>query len=239
MYSLVIVAVFLEAALFFLKDIIIINLGITLYRYVSYFVHLVSAVLLFNVGVSVIRRQKDRELKASILAQREQDNEMDKNTESCLAVKKELDPAEIQYLLCKRNREGEPSFVRQVYGAALHQMQTMDTYQEKLNNLIAVNEAENLSDSKIIFEQCEQYICRNVRKLMNKAELSFTETGIDDPEYEQILQANENVLDKVDELMHSIVDFLNNQGDSTNEITMLDMYKSTIQDILLEKRKNI
>lgn len=74
---------------------------------------------------------------------------------------------------------------------------------------------------------------------MNKAELSFSDTGMDDPEYEQILQANENVLDKVNELMHSIVDFLNNQGDSTNEITMLDMYKSTIQDILSEKRKSI
>ena len=72
---------------------------------------------------------------------------------------------------------------------------------------------------------------------MNKAELSFSDTGMDDQEYDQILEANEKILQKVDDLLHSIVDFLNSQGESDNEIAMLDLYKSTIQDILQEKRR--
>ena len=116
-------------------------------------------------------------------------------------------------------------------------MQMMDSYQEKLNNLIVANGADGLADSKNILDQCEQYICKNVRKIMNKAELTFSETGIDDPEYRSILDENEKILNKVDDLLHSIVDFLNSQGESDNEIAMLDMYKNTIQDILHEKRR--
>lgn len=236
-FVMTVLAILSELLLFLLKDTIIINIGISMYRTVGYAIHALFVILIVSAIAFALRNRKDAEIKASLLAQQERDKEAEKDKASYLSVKKELDPAELQYLLNKRNRPEEPPFVQRLYATSLHQMKLMDSYQEKLNNLIVANGADGLADSKNILDQCEQYICRNVRKIMNKAELSFSDTGMDDPEYEQILQANENVLDKVNELMHSIVDFLNNQGDSTNEITMLDMYKSTIQDILSEKRR--
>lgn len=226
-----------EAVYLAMRDMLIINFGISIYRLLGYVIYGVFAFAVLTLILAGIKKKKDREIRQSLLKQKEEYTAKKKEKESYLSVKKELDPSEIQYLLNKRNREGEPSFVRQIYGNALHQMQMMDSYQEKLNNLIVANGADGLADSKNILDQCEQYICKNVRKIMNKAELTFSETGIDDPEYRSILDENEKILNKVDDLLHSIVDFLNSQGESDNEIAMLDMYKNTIQDILHEKRR--
>ena len=226
-----------EAVYLAMRDMLIINFGISIYRLLGYVIYGVFAFAVLTLILAGIKKKKDREIRQSLLKQKEEYTAKKKEKESYLSVKKELDPSEIQYLLNKRNREGEPSFVRQIYGNALHQMQMMDSYQEKLNNPIVANGADGLADSKNILDQCEQYICKNVRKIMNKAELTFSETGIDDPEYRSILDENEKILNKVDDLLHSIVDFLNSQGESDNEIAMLDMYKNTIQDILHEKRR--
>lgn len=236
-FVMTVLAILLELLLFLLKDTIIINIGISMYRTVGYAIHALFVILIVSAIAFALRNRKDAEIKASLLAQQERDKEAEKDKASYLSVKKELDSAELQYLLNKRNRPEEPPFVQRLYATSLHQMKLMDSYQEKLNNLIVANGADGLADSKNILDQCEQYICKNVRKIMNKAELSFSDTGMDDPEYDQILEANEKILHKVDDLLHSIVDFLNSQGESDNEIAMLDMYKNTIQDILHEKRR--
>lgn len=225
-----------EILFFLLKDTIIINLGIEEYRTIGYAVHLLFIFMAVITASSIWRKYKDREIKASQLAELDRNKQLDKEKESYLSVKKDLDPAELQFLLNKRIKTEEVQFVRQLYIESLSQMKKMDLYQDKLNSLIVPNGAEGLSDSKNILDQCEQYLCKNVRKIMNKAELSFSENGMSDPEYRQIMDANDKVLHKVDDLMHSIVDFLNSQGDSSNELTMLEMYKGTIQDILKEKK---
>lgn len=123
-------------------------------------------------------------------------------------------------------------------GNILHQMDDMNRYQGKLNKLITNNGAKYLNDSTEVLDNVEQYILRNVRKLLNCFDI-YEATDISDTEkmqelLDKIEKDNTVQLYNVKEFLFAATDFVNQQGDDNTDIKKLNIYKETIISSLKE-----
>lgn len=120
----------------------------------------------------------------------------------------------------------------------LDQLQTMNSYQDKLYRLITSNGTDFLNDTHDVLENAEQDMLRKVRKVLNWF-VAYEPTKPDDINrveglLEEIVTANETQLENVKEFLLAITDFLNQQGETDTGTDKLQMYKDTILNAISE-----
>ena len=108
----------------------------------------------------------------------------------------------------------------------------MDEYQEKLVHLLETNGADSLSNTNEVLDQVEQYLCKNVRKVLNYMDVADEDNERDVGQVSLRLTAcheeGQKQLQQVQEFLFALAEFLNKQGDDDNSMDLLNIYKSTI-----------
>ena len=112
------------------------------------------------------------------------------------------------------------------------QLDIMDEYQEKLVHLLETNGADSLSNTNEVLDQVEQYLCKNVRKVLNYMDVADEDNERDVEQVSLRLTAcheeGQKQLQQVQEFLFALAEFLNKQGDDDNSMDLLNIYKSTI-----------
>ena len=215
-----------------IKDLLIIQMGIVFYRKIRllvYFIAGILAVLSLILMVASRRRTAGKENYAE-----EQRTEKIPQTAD-LSVRSGLDAEKIQELL-QEKLEGEWGIYKNEIGSCLDQMKTMDRYQNKLNRLLKENGADTLNDTEEILERVEQYLCKNVRKVLNYMNVADTNDVSDQEMIQNKLKNCEEMnavqLEQTQQFLFALTEFLNRQGDDDTGTEMLEMYRQTILDSL-------
>lgn len=219
---------------FLTKDELIINMGIGALKGMRSFCIVGMAVTgLWGglAGVTMANRLRKQEISAQkrqALAQAEE-----KKHTANLSVKGKLENAQLRTLL-QEKQQNEWVHFSQMIGQIIAQLAQMDNYQERLSRLLASNDVQTLSDTEEVLDRVEQYICRNVRKVLNYMEV-IDPKGKQDVELLQTkldacLADNQEQLRQSQEFILALTDFINRQGDSENDLSMLEVYKNTILD---------
>ena len=215
-----------------IKDLLIIQMGIVFYRKIRllvYFIAGILAVLSLILMVASRRRTAGKENYAE-----EQRTEKISQTAD-LSVRSGLDAEKIQELL-QEKLEGEWGIYKNEIGSCLDQMKTMDRYQNKLNRLLKENGADTLNDTEEILERVEQYLCKNVRKVLNYMNVADTNDVSDQEMIQNKLKNCEEMnavqLEQTQQFLFALTEFLNRQGDDDTGTEMLEMYRQTILDSL-------
>lgn len=154
-----------------------------------------------------------------------------KKTAPTLSVHGELDPEEIRQFLLEQS-QGEWHMYRGNLSRCIGIMDQMQECRERLDTLLEMNGAETLRDTRDVLRQVQQYICRNMRKIINylyavDVDNPDTEPGVRQRFADCIADSTQKV-DKVNEFIISLSDFLNTQGEDSSSLDMLDIYKGTI-----------
>lgn len=150
--------------------------------------------------------------------------------DAILSISKNLDSYKLQktlseYMQCKK---WQPLVA--YIETCKNQLEAMDEEQRKLNCLLENNGANNLSDTKNVLDQVEQYMCKCIRKVMNYMQVADPNTDL------TVLQTKLNAcatdcqkqLDQVKEFLFIMAEFLNKQGGDDNTPETLEIYKDTI-----------
>lgn len=148
-----------------------------------------------------------------------------------LSVDGELDPAEIRRILLD-NSAGEWSRYRGNISLCVGVLDQMQESMGRLDTLLEMNGAGTLQDTKDVLRQAQQYICRNMRKVINylyavDIDSREAEGGIRQ-RFSDCISDSTRMLDKVNDFLISLSDYLNSQGEDAGAIDMLDLYKNTI-----------
>ena len=219
----------------FAKDAIVVQIGIRSYRSIT----TVSAALLgvftacacISTLLGIFRSRKDRKKEAEKSekeAERAFELEREKRKlESPLSVSDRMDPKRIRDKL-EAEAEKQAPDIRKAILTIATQMYRMDELQEKHAGLLKENGADALGDTVDVLDEVEQYICRNVRKVLNY--LSVFDSGEKDVLMDRLKEcwfANEEQLKKTQDFLLALTEFLNRQGDSRNTDS-IDIYKETI-----------
>lgn len=108
----------------------------------------------------------------------------------------------------------------------------IDSYQEKLKNLLANNGADSLSDTEDVLNQVEQYICKKMLSVCNYISIVDTNDKNEVAKIKKKIDARiEDVskqLDQVQEFLFNLADFLNKQNDDDATPETLEIYKTLI-----------
>ena len=222
-------------------DDIIIQYGISLYRTILMAANILIAAGVIFAGASILFMIKERKSMKLQKTDDEKKKALEKDSKAFLSVKKELNASGLKMLVYDKYEKGNIPFIKDVFRRCWEQMNKMDVYQEKLNNLITSNGADGLEDSKDVLNKTEQYICKNVRKMLNLLEVSDLGNPVEDKHLEAmfniLLQDNGEKLQNADDFLHAVVEFLNGQGDSKEELEMMEIYKNTILEVLKEEKE--
>ena len=145
------------------KDSVVISIGIRSYRglYQGGLIAEVALVILFLI----LSLRDARKKNAAKKEEREQSADRQK-LEADLPVNGRLTDVKVRELL-KENASGKWRALQDAIGGLAAQMCQMDSYQERLANLLTSNQASTLGDTEEVLDQVEQYICRNIRKVLN------------------------------------------------------------------------
>lgn len=222
-----------------MRDTIIVETGIRTYRTIESAAALVFAVLaVFACVVTLILavrrnsgRKEERRAQEENLARQAETERQERRKESPLAVSDRLDPPTLQ---ARVRAACETLFGEQkkVMAQILNQMYRMDALQEKHLRLLKNNAAYALKDTADILDQVEQYMCRNVRKVLNYVDILDMSVGEDRGTLlvheKECEKANGEQLQKTQDFLVALTEFLNRQGDGQGGSEALDMYKETI-----------
>lgn len=202
---------------------------------------LVCGGVLVGVGglhaYSILKKKKqDAETEAQVEAFREEALRAERQKNAKLSVTGKLDDKVIYERLRECLGEawgltGNPHVTTHI-NTLLDQLQTMNSYQDKLHRLITSNGTDFLNDTCDVLETAEQDMLRKVRKVLNWF-VAYEPTRPDDVNrveslLEEIVSTNEAQLRNVKEFVLTITDFLNKQGESDTGIDRLQVYKETI-----------
>ena len=218
---------------------IVINYGIRFYRSLRNIVFSISIIISLAVTVlyvlDAVRQRKwqkarDEEAAKSEALRQEALQEREKHRE-VLSVSKKMDSEKIRELLTEYAARKWKAMAQPLMQLKL-QLDMMDEHQEKLSHLLDVNGADALANTEDILDRVEQYLCKNVRKVLNYLDVA------DDEEEKDIRLVQEKLalcyedgqkqLQQVQEFLFALAEFLNKQGGDDNSMEMLDIYKSTI-----------
>lgn len=218
---------------------IVINHGIRFYRSLRNIVFSVSVIISLAVTVlyvlDAVRQRKwqkarDEEAAKAEAMRQEALREREKHRE-VLSVSKKMDSEKIRGLLAEYAAQKWKALAQPLLQLKL-QLDMMDEHQEKLSHLLDVNGADALANTEDILDRVEQYLCKNVRKVLNYLDVA------DDEEEKDIRLVQEKLalcyedgqkqLQQVQEFLFALAEFLNKQGGDDNSMEMLDIYKSTI-----------
>ncbi len=217
---------------FLAKDNIVIYLGIRMFRALS--IGVIGAGLLATVativasGVSYSRLQD--QLETSIKEQARIEEQHKKQT-ARLSMENKLDNETLRRVLGQK-MSAEWSACASDIGGCIEQLSTMDDYQAKLKKLLESNGADTLYDTEDVLDQAEQGMCRNVRKVINYMEVadagSDEGTSMIKEKAADCSRLNSEILKQSREFVFALTEYLNRQGDTSDDISMLEVYKKTI-----------
>ena len=228
------------------KDTMIINMGIRSYNRISSFLPLIEVIVLIVVAFIFLLvtfreiRQAKRTIQEQMQAeknaqeaQRSQDEERE-----ILSVSKKMDSMKIRDLLFSE-ASGKWNSLTPELMQIKKQLDQMDEHQETLAKLLKENGATSLANTEDMLNDTEQYLCKNVRKVLNYMSVADEEVPQDVQLVRQkLLQCKEDgdtLLNQVQQFLFSLAEFLNTQGSDDNSMEMLDLYRSTILSSIEEK----
>lgn len=218
---------------------IVINYGIRFYRSLRNILFSVSAVI--SVAVTALyvsdavkqrkwQNARDEEAAKAEVERQEALREREKHRE-VLSVSKKMDSERIRGLLTEYASHKWKALAQPLLQLKL-QLDMMDEHQDKLSHLLDVNGADALANTEDILDRVEQYLCKNVRKVLNYLDVADEEEEKDVRLVQEKLSAcheeGQKQLQQVQEFLFALADFLNKQGGDDNSMEMLDIYKSTI-----------
>ncbi|WP_434309882.1 hypothetical protein [Hominifimenecus sp. rT4P-3] len=225
--------------LYLSRHSLIINYGIRFFRNLRNGVFAVSAIVsLIAIGLYIadwIRQQRWQKDRAAALAQdqeklQESQKEKDKHKE-VLSVSKKMDSQKVRELLEEYAAQKWSSLSQPLMQIKM-QLDMMDEHQEKLSHLLDANGADALANTEDILDRVEQYLCKNVRKVLNYMDVADSDEAKDVQLVQDKLQIcheeGQKQLQQVQEFLFALAEFLNKQGEDDNSMEMLDIYKSTI-----------
>ena len=214
------------------KDLIIEN-GVSSYRnYASASTALLAAAVVLTVIMLALevsaaaKKRREEETAASLAAAA-----AEKRPRAPLSVDGVMNPEEIRnYLLLQGS--GEWRKYRGNLGMCVDVMDDMSECRERLHKLLDMNGADTLRDTEDVLRQVEQYICRNMRKIIN----NLSAVDMDSPDsgpkiqkwFSDCINDSRQKIDKVNEFIVSLSEFFNSQGEDSSSLDMLDIYKGTI-----------
>lgn len=226
---------------------IIINYGIRFYRSVRNLLFSVSAVISLSVIALYIldtvkqrnwQAARDEEAAKAQVRRQEELRERERHRE-VLSVSKKMDSERIKGLLMEYAARKWKAMAQPLMQLKL-QLDMMDEHQEKLSHLLDVNGADALNNTEDILDRVEQYLCKNVRKVLNYLDVADEEKEKDVRLVEEKLaschEEGQKQLQQVQEFLFALADFLNKQGEDDNTMEMLDIYKSTILSSIDEEQ---
>ncbi|MBR1930705.1 MAG: sulfite exporter TauE/SafE family protein [Lachnospiraceae bacterium] len=154
-----------------------------------------------------------------------------------LSVKDKLENSLLRDMLKEKLANGWNVLVEPI-GQCVGQLEQMDSYQERLSRLLATNDVHTLSDTEEVLDRVEQYICKNVRKVLNYMEVADPNSAEDvellRTKFAACYGDNQEQLKQTQEFIFALTDFINQQGDSDNDLSMLEVYKNTILESIKE-----
>ena len=225
------------AVCFLNRDMLILFQGIRMYRiYLA-----ASLILLGGSGVLAVctvclhaaEKKRLMAAQAELLAQQEESLRETRKQTAKLSVEGELNAAVIREMLVAQSK-GRWAFAYQLIYDCVEQMEQMDSYQERLATLLENNGADSLQDTVEVVDQVEQYLCRNVRNVLNFMDVA------DDDAADQVRvkllsckEDNQNLLTQTRDFIYALAEFLNDQGGKA-DMRLLNTYRTTILQSLKE-----
>lgn len=227
---------------------IVINYGIRFYRSLRNIIFSVSALISLSVTAlyvsDAVKQRKwqaarDEEAARAEVRRQEALREREKHRE-VLSVSKKMDSEKIRGLLAEYAAQKWKAMAQPLMQLKL-QLDMMDEHQEKLSHLLDVNGADALANTEDILDRVEQYLCKNVRKVLNYLDVADDEEEKDVWLVQTKLAAcheeGQKQLQQVQEFLFALAEFLNKQGEDDNSMEMLDIYKSTILSSIEDELK--
>lgn len=234
-----IIFVSIEMILFLAEDDFVIYLGIRAYTQLRKSIGIIDIILFFFLILMFVKAArienalKVRQAKAAVLKE---------TPDPALKAGKKLDPAKIKRLLKEKQSKWEDYLlnynraewekVRALLATVFDNMNEMDRCQERLRDLLDQNGAEALRDTEEILENTEQYICRNIRKLLNTMTASDVKSRNDINTVitaaSECTKSNRTVLENTRGFIVAITEYLNLQDDDEDSMAEMNIYKQAI-----------
>lgn len=227
------------------RDNLIIRLGIRLYRQLFFIVLIAGGLIVIALLVYFLlnwkqyqtqKRTQDEETARHQAALEEEALEKERHRE-ILSVSKKMDAMRLKELLATYETQTW-SMLAQPIAKIRMQLDIMDEYQDKLVHLLETNGADSLSNTNEVLDQVEQYLCKNVRKVLNYMDVADEDSEKDVEQVKLRLNAcheeGQKQLQQVQEFLFALAEFLNKQGDDDNSMDLLNIYKSTILSSIQE-----
>lgn len=227
------------------RDNLIIRLGIRLYRQLFFIVLIAGGLIVIALLVYFLlnwkqyqtqKRTQDEETARQQAALEEEALEKERHRE-ILSVSKKMDAMRLKDLLATYETQTW-SMLAQPIAKIRMQLDIMDEYQDKLVHLLETNGADSLSNTNEVLDQVEQYLCKNVRKVLNYMDVADEDNEKDVEQVKLRLNAcheeGQKQLQQVQEFLFALAEFLNKQGDDDNSMDLLNIYKSTILSSIQE-----
>ncbi len=218
---------------------IVIRYGIRFYRGLRNAVYGAGAVISLAVtalyAAGLIRQKRwqaarDRETARDEVQRQERMQEQEKHKE-VLSVSKKMDSQKIRDLLTEYAAQKWNTLAQPLMQLKL-QLDMMDEHQEKLSHLLDINGADALASTEDMLDRVEQYLCKNVRKVINYLDVAENDEEKDVRLVQEKLsvchEEGQKQLVQVQEFLFALAEFLNKQGEDDNSMELLDVYKSTI-----------
>ena len=207
------------------KNGFIIQYGIHLYNAMN---KALTALLILSavcvIALAVIAWRKREQSKPKL--------EPKPEPEAVLSVAKDLDSNKLYQMLTSYAAKSQDS--SELLLKCAMQLQTMDVYQAKLANLLEDNGVTSLSDTKEVLDKVEQYLCKEVRKVINLINVSDEGSAEDaeriNAQLKKCYKECQIQLDQVKDFLFAMAEFLNKQGSDDTTPETLEMYKKCILD---------
>ena len=205
----------------------------------------VLLVLAVHALLLITKIRKQQQDEAAVREEEQQQTMPQEQTKAGLSLSKPLQEDRIREMLMEASCQGwnQHEQISELVEKLVMQTREMDQSQEKLRTLLSENEATKLYDTNDLLDQVEQYILRNIRKVLNCFQVYDPEMPEDVQKLAEFMTDiagdNEAQLDNVREFLFAMTDFLNQQGDNSAGIQRLNIFKETIlESIKEEEAKN-
>ena len=211
--------------IYFTSDSLIIPIGIKGYRAIQGVGIFAASITTLWFAVAMIRLLLEKKKEAP----KEEPESVYYANEGMLSASGKLSD---EYVLecVTRQGTGKWRIIKEDVEAITDQLILMNSYQERLSNLLANNSAGALSDAEGLLDKVEQQILGNVRKVLNYMEILGTE------DKEAVLgylkacaKDNERLLSSTKTFLISVTGYLNDQGeDSSKSLKMLEEFQNVL-----------
>lgn len=212
------------------KDMLIINFGFRLFEAFRIFViggTTLSAIASGNALLyRITQKQKQNRIEAYNAVQEEEIRALETKKQARLSVQNDIDPAYLKEELKKAKWPG--SVPKDSIHCCIEQLDRMDTYQDRFHKLLIMNGATAFHDTEDVINEVEQFMCKNVRNVINYMTIADENDWAAVAEKLQLCnEENENLLGQTKDFMVAMADYLNDQGGSA-DTELLESYKATL-----------